>query len=683
MASTPASRSPSDGDLKNVSYLAVSAGVQDASLASVDDEFDDSKCTYVKVDSVDSEVEDENGLDDGKAVIGAPSPDELGLIAEEPEDELEETSKISEVRNSFSSMTHESSKTESNSVLSSAGEFRPQESLSSKSDIKDSSNAEEKGNGLRFSGNIVDAAARLTAGLNAPVDGQSLECHSEDSKHCVLDNESAGQNSHKQDEQKDSTDAALRLDDLSDAETNESETKSVESVIFVKDGTVTLPNTNGQSAKEAILDTIVRSANGKENSLETVGMFGTSDRLKEELILNEKSRDVAKSQEKHSENKEDTSFCLNVNDSIKTPKHALVLDSESTSSTGDHETCGAESKSEQFSLHAGDLQGARHAHKDLTESLKGIALKNEHVFSEAGLSHQEELRNFEDSPELMKDSAVHTPNVSDSIEQVLKDASKANVSSATSKYTFHNEEKASVQVGKEQASTVNECGWNEPDLFASEQLERSSIDVPRLRALKFSQLLQAGTLTEESTFQYVTRLTSVGQVSEKTQESVTSITDDSLLSRNVARTKKASAGEDGAQRENPDVPGDYKNGFEKILKLGDALKQDSCQSTELRFLTNTEVDVQNILKCFTNDEEPWKQTSKTVSSIINDTTLRKSVLDDDVRVTRDVEKRDEHLREIGLKEFREDVVERFDKLALKMVLDFKLRERLFLITFRR
>ncbi|XP_037279265.2 uncharacterized protein LOC119172311 [Rhipicephalus microplus] len=666
MASTPASRSPSDGDFKNVSYLAVSAGVQDASLASVDDEFDDSKCTYVKVDSVDSEVEDENGLDDGKAVTGAPSPDELGLIAEEPEDELEETSKISEVRNSFSTMTHEASKAESNSVLSSARECRPQESLSSKSDIKDSSNAEEKGNGLRFSGNIVDATARLTAGLNAPVDGQSLECHSEDSKDCVLDNESAGQSSHKQDEQKDSTDAALRLDDLSDAETNESETKSVESVIFVKDETVTLPNTNGQSAKEAILDTIVRSSNVKENSLETVEMFGTSDRLKEELILNEKSRDVAKAQEKHSENKEDISFCLNVNDSIKTPKHALVLDSESTSSAGDHETCGAESKSEQFLLHAGDLQEARHAHKDLTESLKGIALKNEHVFSEAGLSHQEELRNFEDSPELMKDSAVHTPNVSDSIEQVLKDASKANVSSVTSKYTFNNEEKASVQVGKEHASTVNECGWNEPDLIASEQLERSSIDVPELRALKFSQLLQAGTLTEESTFESVTRLTSVGQVSEKTQESVNSITDDSPLSRNVARTKKASAGEDGAQRENPDVPGGLKNGVEKILKIGDALKQDSCQSTELRFLTNTEVEAQNILKCFTNDEEPWKRTSKTVSSFLNDSTLRKSVLDDDVvRVTHDVEKRDEHLRERGLKEFRADVVEWFDKLALK------------------
>ncbi|KAL3187112.1 hypothetical protein MRX96_026035 [Rhipicephalus microplus] len=673
MASTPASRSPSDGDFKNVGYLAVSAGVQDASLASVDDEFDDSKCTYVKVDSVDSEVEDENGLDDGKAVIGAPSPDELGLIAEEPEDELEETSKISEVRSSLSTMTHDASKTESNSVLSSARECRPQESLSSKSDIKDSSNAEEKGNGLRFSGNIVDAAARLTASLNAPVDGQSLECHSEDSKDCVLDNESAGQSSHKQDEQKDSTDAALRLDDLSDAETNESETKSVESVIFVKDGTVTLPNTNGQSAKEAILDTIVRSANGKENSLETVEMFGTSDRPKQELILNEtvettKSSDVVKSEEKHSENAEDISFCLSVNELIKTPKHASVLDSESTSSNGvfDHGTCGTDSKNEQFSLHAEDLQESKHAHKDLTESLKGIALKNEHVFSEAGLSHQEELRNFEDSPELMKDSAVHTPNVSDSIEQVLKDASKANVSSVTSKYTFNNEEKASVQVGKEHASTVNECGWNEPDLIASEQLERSSIDFPELRALKLSQLLQAGTLTEESTFESVTRLTSVGQVSEKTQESVTSITDDSLLSRNVARTKKASAGEDGAQRENSDVPGGLKNGVEKILKIGDALKQDSCQITELRFLKNTEVEAQKILKCFTNDEEPWKRTSKTVSSILNDSTLRKSVLDDDVvRVTHDVEKRDEHLRERGLKEFRADVVERFDKLALE------------------
>ncbi|KAL1478234.1 hypothetical protein MTO96_016420 [Rhipicephalus appendiculatus] len=650
LSSTPASRSLSDGDVKSGSHLSVSAGVRDASLVSVDDEFDDSKCTYVKVDSVDSEVEDENGAEDRETVIGAPSPDELGYIAEEPEEEADETTEISEVQKSFSTTTSVAAKTESSSVLSSATECRHQESLSSKLDVIESSMTDQKGDGLRFNGNTLDAAARLTADLDALVDGKSLKCHSEDS----IDNENVRRISHEQEEQKDRADAAPRLDDLSDAETNESDTKSMESVISVKGGAVILPNTNGQSSEGVLEDTIARSANGNGNNLGTVEMFGTSDRLNQELILNEtvnitKSTDVAKSQE----------------NPRKTSKHASVLDSESTSSTGvfHHETCRAENKSDQFSVHAGDLQGAKHAHKDLTESLDSIARKNERVFGEASLSRREELRNFEDSHELTKDAAAHILHVSESIEEALNTTSKTVVRSVTSKCTLNNEQEASVQIVKEHTSTVDECNRNESGPSASELPERSSIEAPGLKQHEFSQLLKAGTLTEESAFESVTRLTSVDEVSEKTQESVTSITDDSLLSRDVASTNKASAGKDGGQRENPDASRGVKNGVEKILEIGDVLKQDTYRSTEMRFLANTEVEAHNILMCFTDDEEPWKQTSKTVSSIPNDSPSRKSVLDDDV--TADVKNRDEHLGDKGIREFREHVIERFDNLALK------------------
>uniref|UniRef100_A0A131YBK7 Mucin n=1 Tax=Rhipicephalus appendiculatus TaxID=34631 RepID=A0A131YBK7_RHIAP len=650
LSSTPASRSLSDGDVKSGSHLSVSAGVRDASLVSVDDEFDDSKCTYVKVDSVDSEVEDENGAEDRETVIGAPSPDELGYIAEEPEEEADETTEISEVQKSFSTTTSVAAKTESSSVLSSATECRHQESLSSKLDVIESSMTDQKGDGLRFNGNTLDAAARLTADLDALVDGKSLKCHSEDS----IDNENVRRISHGQEEQKDRADAAPRLDDLSDAETNESDTKSMESVISVKGGAVILPNTNGQSSEVVLADTIARSANGNGNNLGTVEMFGTSDRLNQELILNEtvnitKSTDVAKSQE----------------NPRKTSKHASVLDSESTSSTGvfHHETCRAENKSDQFSVHAGDLQGAKHAHKDLTESLDSIVRKNERVFGEASLSRREELRNFEDSHELTKDAAAHILHVSESIEEALNNTSKTVVRSVTSKCTLNNEQEASVQIVKEHTSTVDECNRNESGPSASELPERSSIEAPGLKQHEFSQLLKAGTLTEESAFESATRLTSVDEVSEKTQESVTSITDDSLLSRDVASTNKASVEKDGDQRENPDASRGLKNGVEKILEIGDVLKQDTYRSTEMRFLANTEVEAHNILMCFTDDEEPWKQTSKTVSSVPNDSPSRKSVLDDDV--TADVKNRDEHLGEKGIREFREHVIERFDNLALK------------------
>ncbi|XP_037513874.2 uncharacterized protein LOC125756183 [Rhipicephalus sanguineus] len=675
LASTPASRSLPENMNKGDIHLSVSAVVQDASLVSVDDEFDDSKCTYVKVDSVDSEVEDETDLEGRETVIGAPSPDELGYIEEEPEEDEDEPRGVSEIQRSSSGTTRETLENESSSVVYSATECRHQESLSSKADVKESSEAGARGNGLQFNGSTSDAAARLIVDLDALVDGKSQKCHSEDSKDCALDDQNARRLSHEQKEQNDTAEAAPRLDDLSDAETNESDTKSVESVISVKAEAVLLPNMNGQSKEGVLVDTVDRSANKKESSLDGAEILGNSDRLNQWLFLSEivtvtESSDVATSQEKSGESKEDISFCMNVTeDSNETSKDASISYSESTSSTGtsNHESCRAENKSEQFSKHARDLQGAKHAHKDLTESLHSTVHKNERVFGSASLSRREESRNFEDSHELTKDAAAHIFDVSERIEEVLDATSKTVVSSVTSKYTFNNEEDVSVQAGKEHASTIDECCRYGSDESSSEQLEQSSIEAPGPKEHEFSQLLKTGTLTEEACkLESVTRLTSVDEVSEKTQESVTFITDDSLLSRDVASTKRASADKDGDQRENPDVPRGVKNSVEKILEIEEVLKQDTYRSAEMRFLTNTEVEAQNVLMCFTDCEEPWKQTSKTVSSILNDSTSRKSVLVDDVgRVTGDVKKRDEHLRETGIKEFQEDVIERFDNLALK------------------
>lgn len=263
LASTPASRSLPGDEVKCGSHLAVSAGAQDASLVSMDDEFDDSKCTYVKVDSVDSEVEDETDLEGRETVIGAPSPDELGYIAEEPEDEVEEITEDSGIQKSSSGTTQEAVETESRSVLSSGTERRHQELLSSKLDVKESSAAGEIRNGLQFSGSTLDTAARLAADLDALVDGKSPKCHSEESIDCLLDNQNARRISHEQKEQKDTAEAAPRLDDLSDAETNESDTKSVESVISVKAEAVLWPNMNGQSKEGVLVDTVDRSANKK------------------------------------------------------------------------------------------------------------------------------------------------------------------------------------------------------------------------------------------------------------------------------------------------------------------------------------------------------------------------------------------------------------------------------------
>ncbi|XP_037566151.1 uncharacterized protein LOC119445921 [Dermacentor silvarum] len=92
----------------------------------------------------------------------------------------------------------------------------------------------------------------------------------------------------------------------------------------------------------------------------------------------------------------------------------------------------------------------------------------------------------------------------------------------------------------------------------------------------------------------------------------------------------------------------------------------------MHFLKNTEALTQNMLMCFTGNEEYTKQTLKTVSSILSDSPRRKNIVHDDVaHVLGDVKKRDKRLAEGGLKGPQEDTRQHFDDLALKNSHDFR------------
>ncbi|XP_049520752.1 uncharacterized protein LOC119444902 [Dermacentor silvarum] len=274
LASAPAPRSLSGNENGSNSHQAVSAGPQDASLVSEDDDFDDSKCTYVKVDSVDSEVEDETGVG-RETVIGAPSIDDLGYIAEEPEDDVEETTRDLGNQTSSANTTHEAAESERSCMMSSTAETSHQAPLSSKLGVKEAfKEAGERGNDLKFNESTLDTAVHLATDVNTLVGGKSLECHSDESKSVE---QNAKQISHDHNEQKDIVEAALHHGDLSDTETNESDTKSEESVITVKSEATLLPTTRDQSIDEGLADTVTRSANEKENGLDTGETFITGE----------------------------------------------------------------------------------------------------------------------------------------------------------------------------------------------------------------------------------------------------------------------------------------------------------------------------------------------------------------------------------------------------------------------
>ncbi|KAH7958510.1 hypothetical protein HPB49_002102 [Dermacentor silvarum] len=206
LASAPAPRSLSGNENGSNSHQAVSAGPQDASLVSEDDDFDDSKCTYVKVDSVDSEVEDETGVG-RETVIGAPSIDDLGYIAEEPEDDVEETTRDLGNQTSSANTTHEAAESERSCMMSSTAETSHQAPLSSKLGVKEAfKEAGERGNDLKFNESTLDTAVHLATDVNTLVGGKSLECHSDESKSVE---QNAKQISHDHNEQKDIVEAAL------------------------------------------------------------------------------------------------------------------------------------------------------------------------------------------------------------------------------------------------------------------------------------------------------------------------------------------------------------------------------------------------------------------------------------------------------------------------------------------
>ncbi|KAH9377275.1 hypothetical protein HPB48_002692 [Haemaphysalis longicornis] len=86
-----------------------SAGFHDVAAASEDDDMDEQKSTYVRADNVDSEVEVMTS-ELKETVVGGPSLDDLGYIAEEPEDEIDESASDSERWNTVSIVGKEQTK---------------------------------------------------------------------------------------------------------------------------------------------------------------------------------------------------------------------------------------------------------------------------------------------------------------------------------------------------------------------------------------------------------------------------------------------------------------------------------------------------------------------------------------------------------------------------------------------
>ncbi|XP_075542249.1 uncharacterized protein LOC142576161 [Dermacentor variabilis] len=680
LASAPAPRSLPGNESSN--REAVSAGLQDASLVSEDDDFDDSKCTYVKVDSVDSEVEDETGVT-RETVIGAPSLDDLGYIAEEPEDEVDEITGDLGNRNSSAITTHEAAQSERSSMVSSTAEASHQAPLSSKLGVKEElSEADERGNDLQFNKVTLDRTVPFAADVDALAGGKSLKCHSDESKSSRVEEQYAKQISHHHNEPKNTVEAAPHHADLSDTETNESDTKSEESVITVKGDVIFLPSTNDQITDEVLADTVSRSANKKENGLDTRETFITGERHNPELISGKTVHihvpsDTVNSQNILGEaNGSITSFSNVTEELQKTSKNVSVLVSESSSNSGASQfgTSIVDNKSGQLTNDAIEFQETKYSHKDLSESLDRAARESGQVFTEANAWHQEEIGMLRESQELTKNAAAHILDISDRMEEML-DTASANVTNLlSSKCTFDSEMEANDEVGKRQhAGTIDERDQNDTQESMNESPKGASNKVSGLKEKDFLQFLKGGTLMDEVyELESVTCLSKADNVTENTQESVTVITDDSLLSRVFPSDKKSAADKREDQQQNSDVCQDVKNSAENNLQIGELLKQDTYQSAEMCFLKNTEVKTQNVFMCFTGGEEHTKETLKTVSSILSDSLPRKDILQHDVaHVVGGVKKGDKHLAEGGLKDPREDMREHFDDLALKNSHDFR------------
>ncbi|XP_054931203.1 uncharacterized protein [Dermacentor andersoni] len=697
LASAPAPRSLMGNESSN--REAVSAGLQDASLVSEDDDFDDSKCTYVKVDSVDSEVEDETGVT-RETVIGAPSLDDLGYIAEEPEDEVDETTGDLGNRNSSATTTHEAAQSERSSMVSSTAEASHQAPLSSKLGVKEElSETDERGKDLQFSKVTLDKTVPLAADVNALAGGKSLKCHSDESESSRLEEQYAKQISHHHNEPKNTVEAAPHQADLSDTETNGSDTKSEESVITVKGDAILLPRTNDQITDEVLVDTVSRSANKEENGLDTRETFITGERHNPELISGKTvdiqvPTDTVNSQKILGEANGSITSLVNVTEELqKTSKNVSVLVSESSSNSGASQfgTSIVDNNSGQLTNDAIEFQETKYSRKDLSESVDRAARESRQVFIEANAWHQEEIGMLRESQELTKNAAAHILDISDRMEEMLDTASANATNLLSSKCTFDSEMEANDEVGKRQhAGTIDEPDQNDTQESMNEGPRGASNNVSGLNTQEsvnegpkgasnkvsglkgddFLQFLKGGTLMDE--VYELESFTCLSKADDVTQESVTVIMDDSLLSRVFPSDKKSAADEREDQQQYPDVCQDVKNSAENNLQIGELLKQDTYQSAEMCFLKNTEVKTQKVLMCFTGGEEHTKETLKTVSSILSDSLPRKDILQDDVaHVVGGVKKGDKHLAEGGLKGPREDMREHFGDMALKNSHDFR------------
>ncbi|XP_077508375.1 uncharacterized protein LOC144119682 [Amblyomma americanum] len=664
------------GDENEPSYVPGSAGFQDTSLVSEDDDFDDRKCTYVKVDSVDAEVV-QGGRVGKETVIGGPSLDDLGYIAEEPEDEIEESvdddpgnRRIPGALTERADQEFETKRTSSSEL-----ESRHQEQISSQSSIKEELNAA----GERTDASICAINGQYSAVLVA-LDDPAVKASSEaedPSKRLVgitedpsTQEQHAEKEAHSPREANGVTHHVLANTfwpppfghSLSDADANErsSETSSVRPMISFQDETVPSSNTRGESVDEERTNTAVEIESKKESCLRRRQSLATSEGTIQGSFLSKvstqgASKVISRADEENDESTENgvTRQEDSIEDSKETAKgvSAFISDSLVSKDASDKVESSTANEIAQLRENAARVEETADCREDPQKRLDFAVIESSEVLEVSPLSHHDEVQKLSKRRESVASEGTCVLELKEHLRKTAETISSSVNDSLTQKTvpdveTGVDDQKDKKQAEKSAKREQNNAQMSEkqhPEILAINKFERLQENISDFSVV-YTSTKRLGDEHHKST-----SLTDAKENALAIQERRSAAVNNPIIN-DVTRDTTAKAREEGE-----DQPDNANARLNVNELLRNAPKMPLEGTPEAPILKENKVQSLSILKHITGVEEFVRETVEVVSSTLTNSLSEKIIVGDEpLRIVKDNAKEDESLIETELHNLKVD-----------------------------
>ncbi|KAK8785689.1 hypothetical protein V5799_007941 [Amblyomma americanum] len=659
------------GDENEPIYVPGSAGFQDTSLVSEDDDFDDRKCTYVKVDSVDAEVV-QGGRVGKETVIGGPSLDDLGYIAEEPEDEIEESVDDDPGNNRFPGALTERADQEFKTKRTSSSELesRHQEHISSQSSIKEELSAA----GERTDASICAINGQYSAVLVAlgdPAVKASSEAGDLSKRIVGIKEDSSIQEQHAEKEAHSPREANGVTHhvlantfwpppfghSLSDADASErsSETSSVRPMISFQDEIVPSANTRGESVDEERTNTAVEIESKKESGLGRRQSLATSEGTIQDLFSSKVSTQgasnvISRADEENDEATENdaTRHEDSIEDSKESAKglSAFISDSLVSKDASDKVESSTANEITQLRENAARVVETADCREDLQKRLDFAVIESSEVLEVSPLSHHDEVQKLSKRWESVASEGTCVLELKEHLGETAETISSSVSDSLTQATVPDVETGVDDQKDKNQAENSAEREKNNtqrsekqhPEILAINKFERLQENISDFSVV-YTSTKRLGDEHHKSTY-----LTDAKENALAIQERRLAAVNNPITINDATRDTTAKVQEEGE-----DQPDNANARLNVNDWPGNAPKIPLEDTPEAPILKENNVQRLSILKRVTGVEEYVRETVEVVSSTLTNSLSEKIIVGDEpLRIVKDSAKEEENLIETEL-----------------------------------